>query len=134
MSAYIHGSLALEQRKHAEPIVVTKKKVYSAPMITIKEKLMYLFIISLCVLAAGVIIWKYTQIYEVNTKIQQVEREIKALEIENNNLKLEINKLQDPKKLMEKAGELGYVYSGGERVLMAPRTIFDQQDAVAFIR
>lgn len=105
---YVQGNLAVKEQRetHAayreELRVVRRRK----PIPT-KEKLFYLFAILICVAAAGLVIFRYAQVYEVNAKIQQMEKEIQRLEEENNTLQLEVNVLNDPKRLIEKAKLLG---------------------------
>lgn len=113
MAAYIHGNLAVEERKGSKvKIRETRKIVYRKKAIPTQEKLLYLFTILMCVFVAGVIIWRYAQIYEVNTKIQQIEHEMRILQDENETLKLEVHKLQDPKRLIEKGKALGLAEPG----------------------
>ncbi|GAA3403934.1 cell division protein FtsL [Paenibacillus hodogayensis] len=110
MSAYINGNLAIEQKPPKKPKVQEQKKVVAKRRsIPVQEKLLYLFTVIVCVLVAGVIIWRYAQIYEMNTRMQKIESQIKTLQIENNKLKLEITKYQDPKKLLDQAKQLGLV-------------------------
>ena len=86
-----------------------RKKVYRRSVVTPQEKLLWLSGIILCVLVAGAILFRYAQIYEINTRIQQMEHQIRKIELENSTLKLEVAKLQDNKRLLEIARELGYV-------------------------
>jgi cell division protein FtsL len=110
VSAYINGNLAIEQKPAKKSKVQEQKKVVvKRKSIPVQEKLLYLFTVIVCVLVAGAIIWRYAQIYELNTRMQQIESQIKALQIENNKLKLEITKYQDPKKLLDQAKQLGLV-------------------------
>ncbi|MEF3305533.1 cell division protein FtsL [Paenibacillus sp. GYB003] len=110
MSAYINGNLAIEPKPTKKSKVQEKKKVVvKRKTIPVQEKLLYLFTVIVCVLVAGVIIWRYAQIYELNTRMQKIESQIKALQIENNKLKLEITKYQDPKRLLDQAKSLGLV-------------------------
>ncbi|PYI54581.1 cell division protein FtsL [Paenibacillus flagellatus] len=110
MSAYINGNLAIEQKPVKKAKVQEQKKVVvKRKSIPVQEKLLYLFTVIVCVLVAGVIIWRYAQIYEMNTRMQKIESQIKALQIENNKLKLEITKYQDPKRLLDQAKQLGLV-------------------------
>ncbi|WP_127579629.1 cell division protein FtsL [Paenibacillus koleovorans] len=108
MSAYIHGNLALEPKEtRKQQVKETKKTVYRRRPIPVQEKLLYLFTVLVCVVVAGVIIWRYAQIYEMNTRIQMIEKEVKMLQVENNKLKLEISKAQDPKRLQDLANQYG---------------------------
>jgi cell division protein FtsL len=110
VSAYINGNLAIEQKPAKKAKGQEQKKVVvKRKSIPVQEKLLYLFTVIVCVLVAGAIIWRYAQIYELNTRMQQIESQIKALQIENNKLKMEITKYQDPKKLLDQAKQLGLV-------------------------
>ncbi|MEF3310355.1 septum formation initiator family protein [Paenibacillus sp. GYB004] len=110
MSAYINGNLAIERKPVKKPKGQDQKKVVvKRKSIPVQEKLLYLFTVIVCVVVAGVIIWRYAQIYELNTRIQKIESEVKALQIENNKLKMEITKYQDPKKLLDQGKSLGLV-------------------------
>lgn len=108
---YTHGNLAVRrdqehkttQRYIERTEIVTRKATLPA-----QEKLLYLFVIVLCVVISGSVIWKYAQIYEINTRMQQIEREIQLLEKENQSLKLEVNKLREPKRLMEIGKAMGF--------------------------
>ncbi len=105
---YYEGNLAINQKK--KPKVTykeTKRIVKRKKAIPTQEKLLYLFTIIVCVLVAGLVIFRYAQIYEVNAKIQQMEQQIQKLESENGTLELEVNLLQDPKRLIDKAKQLG---------------------------
>jgi len=110
MGYYVHGSAALEGRRQERVVYKEhKKKVYRRSFVTPQEKLLWLSGIIVCVLVAGVILFRYAQVYEINTRIQQMEQQIRKIEMENSTLKLEVAKLQDNKRLLEIAKELGYV-------------------------
>jgi cell division protein FtsL len=61
----------------------------------------------LCVIVAGTIIWRYAQIYEMNTEIHTIETQIKALQAENDILKQQMNKANDPDRLRTEAEKTG---------------------------
>lgn len=110
MVSYVHGSAALDERKQERVVYREKKKtVYRRSIVTPQEKLLWMFGIIICVVVAGAILFRYAQIYEINTRIQQMEQEIRKIELENSTLKLEVAKLQDNKRLLEIGRELGYV-------------------------
>lgn len=110
--AYMHGNLAFKEKKEEKVRYKETREVVSQRIpLPAGEKLLYLFTILLCVAVAGTILWKYTQIYEVNTKMQQIEHEIKQLEKENSQLKVEARRLQEPKLLIEKGKMFGFIPS-----------------------
>lgn len=111
MVSYVHGSSALDERTQEQRVVYreTKKKVYRRSIVTPQEKLLWLIGVIVCAVVASAILFRYAEIYEINTRIQQMEQEIRKIELENSTLKLEVAKLQDNKRLLEIAKELGYV-------------------------
>lgn len=111
MGAYMHGSLAMEERHERKPqrVEETKKVVVRRHAVPAREKLLYLFAIIICVIVAGLVIFRYAQVYEVNTKIQHIEKEIERLEMENKALVLSVRKLQEPNRLYEIGTQLGFV-------------------------
>jgi cell division protein FtsL len=110
MAMYVHGNLAMEEQVNREQTVKVreiKRKVYRKKAIPIQEKLLYLFTVLLCVIVAGTIIWRYAQIYEMNTEIHTIETQIKALQAENDILKQQWNKANDPDRLRAEAEKTG---------------------------
>jgi cell division protein FtsL len=110
MAMYVHGNLALEEQVNREQTVKVreiKRKVYRKKAIPVQEKLLYLFTVLLCVIVAGTIIWRYAQIYEMNTEIHTIETQIKALQAENDILKQQWNKANDPERLRIEAEKTG---------------------------
>lgn len=105
---YVQGNLAVKEQRETRTVYREERRIVRRRKpIPTKEKLFYLFAILICVAAAGLVIFRYAQVYEVNAKIQQMEKEIQRLEEENNTLQLEVNVLNDPKRLIEKAKLLG---------------------------
>ncbi|MGF7031951.1 cell division protein FtsL [Paenibacillus mucilaginosus] len=110
MPAYMHGNLATQQPQRPEKkvrIKETKKVVVRSKTLPVQEKLLYLFTVVICVMVAGLIIWRYAQIYEMNQKILAMEQKIKEIEAQNIILKQQVDKLSDPLELEKKAKELG---------------------------
>ncbi|WP_248926610.1 cell division protein FtsL [Paenibacillus hamazuiensis] len=121
MAAYIHGNLAVEQKSGQRvKIKETKKVVTRNKTLPVQEKLLYLFTVVVCVFVAGVIIWRYAQIYEMNTRIQQIENEIRQLEAENSVLKHKVEALSDPQRMLQKAKELGLEQAGDKQISRVP--------------
>ncbi|WP_068607886.1 FtsB/FtsL family cell division protein [Paenibacillus swuensis] len=110
MPAYIHGNLAVNpnpKRKKATRIRETTTFVVRKKIST-QEKLLYLFTIVACVLVAGVIIFRYAQIYEMNLQLQTVEKEIKVLQTENSKMKLKLEAMMNPAELEKRALQEGF--------------------------
>lgn len=110
MPAYIHGNLAVEQRTEQQvKAKETKRVVQRNKTLPLQEKLLYLFTVAICVVVAGLIIWRYAQIYEMNANIRSIEQQIAKLEAENSILKQKVDALSEPHRMLEKAKELGFV-------------------------
>ncbi|MCP3771957.1 cell division protein FtsL [Paenibacillus sp. MZ04-78.2] len=109
MPAYIQGNLAVEQRTENKAKVKERKKiVYRNKSLPVQEKLLYLFTVAVCVVVAGVIIWRYAQIYEMSSSIKNVEQKIAQLEAENSVLKQKVDALSDNQRLEEEARSRGF--------------------------
>jgi cell division protein FtsL len=108
MPAYIHGSLAVEQRTDQKVAVKeTKKVIYRNKSLPVQEKLLYLFTVLVCVVVASVIIWRYAQIYEMNTRLLKLETNIQMLQAENSVLKHKVESLSTPDHWREEALKIG---------------------------
>lgn len=111
MAAYIQGNLAVEpKREQSQRVKIkeTRKVVYRNKSLPTQEKLLYLFTVAVLVVAAGVILWRYAQIYQMNASILQIQKEMKQMQAENMALKQQIDKLQSPERLKEEANKLGF--------------------------
>lgn len=134
MAAYMHGNLAVQERQSPSQRVKIKEthrvKRRTAQLPT-QEKLLYLFTVLICVIVAGVIIWRYAQIYQMNTKIHNIENQLVRLETENNALKEKISKLVDPEKLRGEAKGLGYDTTSPQNFVPVPLNPNKQSDDLA---
>ncbi|TDF96692.1 cell division protein FtsL [Paenibacillus piri] len=121
MPAYMHGNLAVEQRTEQKAAVKeTKKVVYRNKSIPVQEKLLYLFTVLVCVAVASLIIWRYAQIYEMNTKILKLENDIQLLQAENSVLKHKVESLSTPDRLRQEAQKLGMVPPEDKQISKVP--------------
>jgi cell division protein FtsL len=111
MPAYIHGSSATQQQRPVQKVTVkeTKRVVYRNKSLPVQEKLLYLFTVLVCVAVASLIIWRYAQIYEMNTKIMKFENDIQILQAENSLLKHKVETLSSPDRLRIEADKFGLV-------------------------
>ncbi|MFE5319875.1 cell division protein FtsL [Paenibacillus sp. NPDC056579] len=123
MPAYIHGNLAVEQKSGQKKVSVkeTKKVVYRNKSLPVQEKLLYLFTVLVCVAVASLIIWRYAQIYEMNTKILKLETDIQKLQAENSVLKHKVDGLSSPDRLRQEATKLGMVPPDDKQISKIPR-------------
>ncbi|MFD0869853.1 Protein required for the initiation of cell division [Chlamydia abortus] len=124
MASYMHGSSALKQeRENQVRVKPNRKAVYRAKTIPIKEKLFYLFIISLLVTVAGIVLWRYALIYQLNSEIHKVETQIRELEISNNSLKQQIDKMNDLTRIKLEAEKNGLTSPKPEQIVRVPLTV-----------
>lgn len=134
MAAYIHGNLAVEERQGSSQrvkIKETRKIVYRASRLPTQEKLLYLFTVLVCVVVAGFVIWRYAQIYQMNTRIHKVENQIAKLEAENSALKEKLSKMMDPELYKKEAPQLGLVQIPENSFVRVPMEAKSQTDGSA---
>jgi cell division protein FtsL len=117
LSAYIHGSLALDDRSGAAATTnagrktkAVTKKMYRAKVLPTPEKLLYLCAVIACCAVAGLIAFRYSLAFEMNSQLIKMETEIRQLEEENASLKNEVAKLEDPERLIDKGIQLGLAH------------------------
>jgi cell division protein FtsL len=108
MPAYIQGNLAID-KKPSQKVTIkeTRKVVVRHKSLPVQEKMLYLFTVLLCVVVAGVIIWRYAQIYQMNADMLKIQKDIKQVQAENSALKQEVEKLKSIPRLEEEARKLG---------------------------
>lgn len=113
MSAYIHGSLAVDDRRNdnAQPERQRgiAKTVVRAKSLPTGEKLLYLFAVVVFCGVAALIAYRYAMTFELNSQMVKMEAEIRQLEEENAALRNEVAKLQEPMRLYEMGYQLGLV-------------------------
>lgn len=110
--AYINGNLALQPKRKPEqrPEYREKKRVVvKRKSIPVQEKLLYIFTVFLCVAVAGVIIFRYAQIYDMNLEIKQLNNSYQSLTIEMEEMKKEVEKLSNPERIRQLAESQGMV-------------------------
>lgn len=108
--AYTNGNLALKpQRKPQPPVEEKKRIVVKRKTLPMQEKLMYLSTIILCVAVAGLIIFRYAQIYDLNLQIKKMNSEHQALSVEMEVLQRQVETLSNPERIKEMAESLGMV-------------------------
>ncbi|MGG4035347.1 septum formation initiator family protein [Paenibacillus cisolokensis] len=110
--AYSNGNLALQpKRKPEDRAVVREKKkiVVKRKSLPVQEKLLYLFTVTVCVIVAGVIIFRYAQIYKMNWEIKQLTNQYQELAVETKELRKQVEMLADPERIREQALAQGMV-------------------------
>ncbi|MEC0242993.1 hypothetical protein P4H66_24595 [Paenibacillus dokdonensis] len=123
--AYTRGNLAVkEQQKPAkrtypgyrEKTMVVTRRTY----LPIKEKLLYLLTIVVCVMVASLIIWQNANIYGLNKEYQKMERMIKTSKTEISQLTLQKQQLEVG--IRDKAIQMGYIEPTDQQVINVERS------------
>lgn len=112
--AYVNGNLALKpKRKQEQDYVIreTKKRIIKRKSLPVQEKLLYLFTVLVCVVVAGVIIFRYAQIYDMNLQIKQLTNEQQTMNVEMADLKRQVEMLSDPERIRKMAETQGMASS-----------------------
>jgi len=125
-----YGNLALKpERKPQETKQQARQRdtVVRRRQLPIGEKLLYLFTIVVCATVAGLIIYRYAEIYQINRQIQDVNKAYETTSGQLKELQREVERLSDPQKIIDEAKKLGYVQLDPNRGI----TISDNGNAVA---
>ncbi len=112
--AYVNGNLALQpKRKQDQQTVIkeTKRLVKTRKSLPVQEKLLYMFTVLMCVVVAGVIIFRYAQIYDMNLQIKKLNSDYQTMNIEMEDLKKQVEMLSDPERIRKLAETQGMVSS-----------------------
>jgi cell division protein FtsL len=110
----VNGNLALQpKRKQDQQTVIkeTKRLVKTRKSLPVQEKLLYMFTVLMCVVVAGVIIFRYAQIYDMNLQIKKLNSEYQTMNIEMEDLKKQVEMLSDPERIRRLAETQGMVSS-----------------------
>lgn len=107
-----YGNLALRpervQEEKVQQIPKTQtSKVTRRRSIPIGEKLLYMFTIAVIVFIAGFIIFRYAQIYQINSEIQTKNKTYQQTSEQMKELQREVERLSDPKLIVDKATAQG---------------------------
>ena len=77
--AYTRGNLAVQPKRKEEvdSLYRQKTKVVTRRMVLpLREKLLYMLTLTIFVLVAGTLIWRYLHIYDLNKQVQQIDEVI----------------------------------------------------------
>jgi len=108
--AYTRGNLAVQEQP-ADKVVrkyrQTTKVVVRRASLPVQEKMLYLGTVLFCIIIAGIVLWRYAYIYEVNKNIQNMASSTATLQkqITQNDLRKHLLENQ----VVERATALGYI-------------------------
>lgn len=115
-------------RKQAQPTQQVNKGIRRRS-ITMGEKLLYLITIAVVVLVAGLIIYRYAQIYQVNGQIQDTTRQYTQTTEQMKELQREVERLSDPQRIKQMVEGYGMVKLDINQSITIQKT--SRADAVA---
>lgn len=104
--SYIQQPSMPEQPQH-QSSPKKQKKVNRSPLITGKEKVLYITFVIAVALVAVSILHTRGQIQTTTIEIQKLESEIQGITKENVELKVQVSELSTYERIWEKAKELG---------------------------
>ena len=104
--SYIQQPSMPEQPQH-QSSPKKQKKVDRSPLITGKEKVLYITFVIAIALVAVSILHTRGQIQTTTIEIQKLESEIQGITKENVELKVQVSELSTYERIWEKAEELG---------------------------
>lgn len=122
--AYTRGNLAVKEQAqtkrkspgYREKTMVITRRTY----LPVKEKLLYLFTIVVCVMIASLVIWQNANIYGLNKEYQKIEKSIKASKQEISRLTVEKQQLEVG--IRDKAKQMGFEETSDQQVIYVERT------------
>ena len=120
--AYTRGNLAVKPKpiERVSPGYREQTKVITRrTSIPIREKLLYLFTVLVCVALASLVIWRYAHIYELNKQSQKMSAVISSNTVKISQLEVQRQTLKE--KIVEIAIKEGYVLPEEDSVIHVPR-------------
>ncbi len=105
--SYIQQPMIPEQPPHQQPLPQKQKKAGRQPLITGKEKVLYItFIIAVAIFVVS-LLHTQGQIQTTTMEIQKIESEVEEVAKQNEDLKVQVSELSTYERIWEKAKELG---------------------------
>lgn len=120
--AYTRGNLAVKPKpeERVSPGYREQTKVVTRrTFIPLKEKMLYLFTVIVCVAIASLVLQRYAHIYDLNKQSQRMNSRIKANQLEMAQLELKKQTLKET--IVETALKEGYVLPSEQSIIRVPR-------------
>lgn len=97
----------IPEQPHHQPLPQKQKKAGRQPLITGKEKVLYItFIIAVAIFVVS-LLHTQGQIQTTTMEIQKIESEVEEVAKQNEDLKVQVSELSTYERIWEKAKELG---------------------------
>lgn len=120
--AYTRGNLAVKPKpvERVSPGYREQTKVVTRrTFIPMKEKMLYLLTVLICVAMASLVIWRYAHIYDLNKQSQRMNSQIKANQLKI--AQLEVKKQTLKETIVDMAIKEGYVLPPEQSIIHVPR-------------
>ena len=104
--SYIQQPIMPEQPQH-QPSPQKQRKAGKQPLITGKEKILYITFIMAVALFIVSLLHTQGQIQTTTMEIQKIESEVEEVAKQNEDLKVQVSELSTYERIWEKAKELG---------------------------
>ncbi|WP_158629915.1 cell division protein FtsL [Cohnella sp. AR92] len=111
-----YGNLALSPERKKQEQQANQRRPKTPPSnrprrrtIPVGEKLLYLLTVVVFVAVAGLVVYRYAGLYELNREIQTTTSSYEEEAAQTKVLQQEINTLKDPNRIREMATALGMV-------------------------
>ncbi|AJY76360.1 cell division protein FtsL [Paenibacillus beijingensis] len=103
--AYTNGNLALQPKRKPDQKQVreTKRVLVKRKPLPVQEKLLYLFTVALFVVVAGVIIFRYAEVYQLNLEIKNLNKQYAQMTVDMKELQKQVQELSDPERIRKLA-------------------------------
>src|SRR5690606_27705802 len=95
---------AASRRRAARAVRKTRRRA-----LPVGEKLLYMLTVALLVAVAGVVIYRYAEIYQLNRTIQELKVEHERMMTQVKELQREVERLKDPSRIAEEASRQGFI-------------------------
>ncbi|MET3288140.1 UNVERIFIED_CONTAM: cell division protein FtsL [Brevibacillus sp. OAP136] len=109
MSYYYRGNLAVELEPKRNTYKKQQRRIKVRSSLPTKEKLLYLFFISVLVVGVGYIGHRYILISQYNYQIQNLKEDIAKVQESNAATQLKINQMNSRERIYDAALQMGMV-------------------------
>lgn len=119
--AYTRGNLAVQPKRKEErnPLYREKTKVVTRRMVLpMQEKLLYMLTLSVFVLVAVTLIWRYVHIYDLNKQAQKLDAEIASAKKQVATYQMQKQQLEQ--LIPQRAKALGFVAPDEDATIFVP--------------
>lgn len=107
-----YGNLALQPERKTEQTTQPARQretVTRRRQLPVGEKLLYLFTVVVCAIVAGLIIYRYAEIYQMNRQLQEINRKHESTIVQMKEMQREVERLKNPQRIREQGAKQGMI-------------------------